>query len=82
MLNEDELKQDFILLGKQIRKLRKERNLTLNDLSLKTGIRIKYLQKIENGLVSGILINKHLLKIAIALEIKFFELFNLIIPFI
>ena len=72
----DKLKQEFILLGKHIRKLREERNLTLKEVSLKTGIRVQYLQKIENGLAYGVLIQKHLLKIAEALQVKLFKLFD------
>ncbi len=72
----DKLKQEFILLGKHIRKLREERNLTLKEVSLKTGIRVQYLQKIENGLAYGVLIQKHLLKIAEAFQVKPFKLFD------
>ena len=72
----EELKQDFILLGKHVKKLREERRLTLKDVSVKTGIRVQYLQKIENGIAYGVLIDKHLLKIAIALQVKMSELLN------
>lgn len=73
---DEELKQDFILLGKRIRKLREEKSLTIKDVSLKTGIRIQYLQKIEKGIAYGVLIDKHLLKIAIVLQVKMSELLN------
>jgi len=72
----EELKQDFILLGKHIKNLREEKRLTIKDVSLKTRIRVQYLQKIENGIAYGVLIDKHLLKIAIALQVKMSELLN------
>lgn len=73
---DEELKQDFILLGKRIKNLREERKFTIKDVSLKTGIRIQYLQKIEKGIAYGVLIDKHLLKIAIVLQVKMSELLN------
>ncbi|MBE7702878.1 MAG: helix-turn-helix domain-containing protein [Cyanobacteria bacterium SIG28] len=69
-------KQKLILLGLRIKQLREERNLTIKDVALKTGIRIQYLQKIEKGLAYGVLIDKHLLKIANALSVKLGELFD------
>ena len=72
----EELKQDFILLGKHIKNLREEKRLTLKDVSLKTGIRVQYLDKIEKGIAYGVLIDKHLLKIAIILQVKMSELLN------
>lgn len=41
----EKVKQDFMLLGQNIRKLREERNLTIKETSQKTGIRPQYLQK-------------------------------------
>ena len=72
----EKLKQDFLLLGLHIKKLREERNLTIKDVSLKTGIRIQYLKKIENGTVYGVKIEKHLYKISKALSINFIEIFK------
>ena len=43
----EKLKQDFILLGLHIKKLREERNLTIKDIALKTGIRAQYLKKLK-----------------------------------
>ena len=51
---DEKIKQDFILLGQHIRKLREEKNLTIKELSQKTGIRPQYLQKIEAGLAYGL----------------------------
>jgi len=73
---DDELKQDFILLGKQIRKLRQERNLTIQEISKITGISIQYLTKIETGLAYGVLMGRHLLKISNAFQVKFSDLFK------
>ena len=72
----EELKQDFILLGKHVKNMREERKLTLKDVSVKTGIRVQYLDKIEKGIAYGVLIDKHLLKIAIVLKVKMSELLN------
>ena len=72
----EELKQDFILLGKHVKNLREEKRLTLKDVSVKTGIRVQYLDKIEKGIAYGVLIDKHLLKIAIVLQVKMSELLN------
>ena len=64
------------MLGKHVKKLREERKLTLKDVSVKTGIRVQYLDKIEKGIAYGVLIDKHLLKIAIVLQVKMSELLN------
>ena len=45
-------------------------------MSEKTGIRKEYLRKIENGTAYGLLLDKHLLKIAIALNIHFYQLMD------
>lgn len=73
---DEKLKHRFELLGKHIKYLREERNLTIKELALKTGIRREYLQKIENGSAYRVLLEKHLLKIADSLKIKLSELFN------
>ena len=73
---DEKAKQDFIKLGLQIKKLREERTITLKELSAKTNIRKEYLQKIENGKAYGVLIDKHLLEIAIALKVHFAQLFD------
>lgn len=70
------LEQEFILLGMHIKKLREERNISLKDLSQKTDIRWQYLQKIENGKAYGVLLERHLLKIANALSLDFVEIFK------
>lgn len=50
--------------------------MTIKELSEKTGIRKEYLRKIENGKAYGVLFDKHLLKIAIALNTKISDLFD------
>lgn len=62
--------------GKRIRKLRKERNLSLRDLAKKSGITsYSYLANIERGVVDdpGI---KTVIKIAKGLEVSIDELIN------
>ena len=73
---DEKTKQDFFKLGLQIKKIREERNIALKELSQKTNIRKEYLQKIESGKAYGVLIDKHLLKIAIALKVHFTQLFD------
>jgi len=74
----ESVKQDFILLGKHIKKLRESEGLSIKELSLKTGISTQYLQKIEKGVAYGLLFDRHLLKIATALNVKMQELFSFI----
>ena len=69
-------KQKLALLGNHIKKLRENLNITLKKLSEKTGIRISYLKKIEEGSAYGLLINRHLGMIAKALNVNMGELFN------
>lgn len=73
---DEKIKLSFKLLGEHIQKLRNDKNISLKELSTKTGIRTEYLKKIENGVAFGLLIEKHLVKIAKAFDIKLFELFN------
>lgn len=63
-------------LGNNIQTLREEKQMTIKELSEKTGIRKEYLRKIECGKAYGILFDKHLLKIAIALNTKISNLFD------
>ena len=76
MYNSNKYQDELILLAKLVKKLRKERNLTLKDLAEKSGIRIKYLEKIENGTAIRVSIFKHLLKLAIAFEVKLSDMFD------
>ena len=72
----EKVKQDFMLLGQNIRKLREERNLTIKETSQKTGIRPQYLQKIEAGLAYGVMVEKHHVPLVKVFKIKFHELFD------
>ena len=62
--------------GKKIKFFREIKRMTLNELSDKTGIRTEYLKKIEKGTAKGLLISKHLLKIANALDVKMVDIFD------
>ena len=70
------VKESFTKLGLHIRQLREKREISIKELSEKTGIRQEYLKRIENGTAYGILIKRHLVKIAEVFEIKLFELFD------
>ena len=61
-------------LGENIKKHREEKGMTINELAEKTGIRKEYIRKIEQGKAYGVLIEKHLLRIAKSLNIKLSEL--------
>lgn len=61
-------------LGEIIKKFREEKGMTINELAEKTGIRKEYIRKIEQGKAYGVLIEKHLLRIAKSLNIKLSEL--------
>ena len=70
----NEIKKVFYDLGQKIRKIRKEKNITIKELSLKTGININYLYKVERGKAFGICIDR-LGLIASCLEVRVYELF-------
>lgn len=46
--------QKLILLGNRVKELRQQRNLTIRQLSEKSGITEKYLKRIESGKAFGI----------------------------
>lgn len=70
------VKNAFKKLGVHIQKLREERKISISELSQFTGIRIDYLKKIENGTAFGVMLERHLAKIAQALKIRLYELFD------
>lgn len=72
----EEKKEDFKKLGTHIKKLREQKGLTLKELSERTGIRKEYLKKIEEGTAYGVLLCKHLVKIANALDISLCTMFK------
>lgn len=61
------MKIKFKLLGKNIKELREKYNLSLNELSIKSGIRKRYLQKIESGTAYGFKIS-HLDKLTMVFD--------------
>lgn len=63
-------------LGLKIKQQREYNHYSIQELSKITKIRTEYLKKIENGTAYGILIEKHLIKIAKALKIKVSELLD------
>lgn len=66
-----------VKLGKRIQKLREERQITIKEMSEKSGIRKDYLKKIEQGKAYGVALDKHLIKIANVLKIKMSVLLDL-----
>ena len=76
MNNSEKIKITFIQIGQHVQKLREERNMSIKELSEKTGIRKEYLRKIEQGIAYGVLLEKHFSKIANAFNLKLSELFN------
>ena len=76
MNSNNQIKEAFIKLGKHIKNLREERNLTIKDVSIKTGIRAEYLSKIEQGKAYGVRMETHLLRIAKTLKVKMSELLD------
>jgi len=76
MLNEEKFKKICKLLGQQIKNIRLFQNISLNEVSQKTGIRVSYLKKIEDGFAYGVLLNTHLVKISKALEVKLSKFFE------
>lgn len=72
----EEFKKDLILLGTHIEKLRKERKITIKEIAQRTGLRTQYIRKIEQGTAYGVLLDKHLAKIADVLEVKLSVIFS------
>lgn len=70
------VKRCCILIGQYIKNLREERNMTLEEMSQKTGIRIEYLKRIEAGIAYRVKVIPHLALIAKALKITMMELFS------
>ena len=70
------VKRCCILIGQHIENLREERNMTLEEMSQKTGIRIEYLKRIEAGIAYRVKVIPHLALIAKALKITMMELFS------
>ena len=71
---------NFILfcqkLGSKIKSIREQQKISIKEMAVMTDIRIEYLIKIEQGTAYGVLLDKHLSKIAKALHLKLYELFD------
>ncbi|MBQ4646016.1 MAG: helix-turn-helix transcriptional regulator [Candidatus Gastranaerophilales bacterium] len=71
------MKEDNILIkfGKNVQKIRLKRNLTFEEVSILTGIKISYLKKIEKGEAKRVS-TKHLFLFVEVFEVgssRFFE---------
>lgn len=63
-----EIIQALKILGQNIKDNREKRGITLEEVSQKTGIRLPYLKKIENGKAVGVS-TMHVFIIAEALDV-------------
>lgn len=65
-----ETRRKYVLkkVGLNIKCIREEKGISLNELALKTGIRKKYIEKIEHGNAPKVSLT-HLFKISKALKI-------------
>ncbi|MBQ2644939.1 helix-turn-helix transcriptional regulator [bacterium] len=72
----EKIKKEFIKFGQHLEELRKERNISIKELSARTGIRKEYLKKIENGNAYGVKLETHIVKIAKAMNITLYKLFD------
>ena len=66
----------FILIGKNIKKNREEKNYTIKDLAITTNLDIDYLEKIEKEGVDGSITFDELIKISSALSVNITDLFK------
>lgn len=41
--------QRMVLLGNRLKEIRQQKNITINELSKKSGLSARYIKKIENG---------------------------------
>ncbi len=62
-------------LGKNITNLRKQQNLSIKELSLKSNISAKYILKIENGEAVRVT-PKHIFYLKLALDVSFKDIFK------
>lgn len=72
----ERIKIELKKLGNNIQKIRKEQNITTEQLSDLSGIKKELLEKIENGTAYNVKLNKHILKIAEALNITLYQIFD------
>ena len=71
---EKRYKIEITAFGKNLRRLRKEKQLSQLDLELESGISRTEISRIENGLKNIEFLT--MVKLAVALEIKLAEFFN------
>ena len=74
MVYQDSFEKEQIKLGETIKKFRKDRNLTQEELADRSNMNVSYLAKIENGYVNTTI--RYLFKIAKGLKIKVKDLFE------
>lgn len=74
MVYEDNFEKQRITLGKTVKRLRKDRDLTQEELADRSKMNVSYLAKIENGYVNTTI--RYLFKIAKGLKIKVKDLFE------
>ncbi len=67
-MTEEEILEKFKIFGQNIRKIREGKGLTIQELALQTGIKEKYLKKMENGKAKRISMS-HIYDIANCLNI-------------
>ena len=72
----ERIKIELKKLGNNIQKIRKEQNITTEQLSELSGIKKELLEKIENGTAYNVKLNKYILKIAEALNITLYQIFD------
>lgn len=65
----EKIKRNFVLFGENVKMLREERNMTLKELAQKTGMRVEYLKKIEQGSAYGMRICTNVVKPAKAFNV-------------
>lgn len=67
-MTEEEILEKFKIFGENVRKYRLQKNLTIKELSEKTDITEKYLNRIENGIAKRLNVS-HIFDIAHALGV-------------
>lgn len=73
-MNNSEFQYNLKILGDNVKKIRIEKGLTLEDLALSSGLRRVYLTKIESG--QAVRLNlKHMQRLCVGLDISVKELY-------
>lgn len=73
-MNQDDLKALVKAIGLQIKKYRKEKNMTQLDLATRADMDVRQIQRLERGHTSATL--KTLLKLVSGMDINIFVFFN------